>query len=163
MFHSIRWRIAAAFIALILVCIGGLSIYLLQFVQNNYLSNLELQLSNQARLVGDVAEPYFVSSQTSVDDVIRRLGEQIDARVTIIYKSGVVLGDSEEDPAAMENHSDRPEVIDALAGGVGSSIRYSTTLGCDMMYVAVPVMANDEVVGVSRVSAGIFWDCCLCL
>ena len=152
MFHSIRWRIAAAFIALILVCIGGLSVYLLQFVQDNYLSNLELQLSNQARLVGDVAEPYFVSSQTSIDVVTRKLGEQIDARVTIIDKSGVVLGDSEEDPAAMENHSNRPEVIDALSGGVGSSVRYSTTLGCDMMYVAVPVMLNDEVVGISRVA-----------
>jgi two-component system phosphate regulon sensor histidine kinase PhoR len=152
MFRSIRWRLATVFIVLIIVCIGGLSAYLVHFVRGNYLNNLESQLTNQARLVGDVSAPYFISGQISVDDIAKRLGEQINARVTIIDKSGVVLGDSDEDPATMENHGTRPEVIEALSSGVGSSIRYSTTLGRDMMYVAVPVTVNEEVVGFSRVS-----------
>jgi two-component system phosphate regulon sensor histidine kinase PhoR len=152
MFRSIRWRLATAFIVLIIVCIGGLSAYLVHFVRGNYLSNLESQLTNQARLVGDVSGPYFISGQTSVDDIAKMLGEQIDARVTIIDRSGVVLGDSDEDPATMENHGNRPEVIEALSSGVGSSIRYSTTLGRNMMYVAVPVTVNEEIVGISRVS-----------
>ncbi len=152
MFRSLRWRLAAAFIVLIIACIGGLSAYLVHFVRDNYLDNLQSQLTNQARLVGDVSGPYFVSGQTSVDDIAKRLGKQIGARVTIIDKSGVVLGDSDEDPATMENHSNRPEVIEALYSGVGSSIRYSTTLGHDMMYVAVPVTVNGEIVGFSRVS-----------
>jgi two-component system phosphate regulon sensor histidine kinase PhoR len=151
-FRSIQWRLAVALIVLIIVCIGGLSAYLLHFVRDSYLGNLESQLADEARLVGDVSGPYFVSGQTSVDDVAKRLGEQIDARVTIIDKSGVVLGDSDENPAVMENHGDRPEVIEALSSGVGSSIRYSTTLSRDMMYVAVPVTVNGEVVGVSRIS-----------
>ena len=152
MFRSIRWRIATAFIVLIIVCIGGLSAYLVHFVRDNYLSNLELQLANQAQLVGDASGPYFVSGQTSVDVIAKRLGEQIDARVTIIDKNGVVLGDSEENPAAMENHGNRPEVIEAISSGVGTSIHYSTTLGCDMIYVAVPVMVDGELGGISRVS-----------
>ena len=152
MFRSIKWRIATAFIVLIIICIGVLSTYLVRFVQSNYSSNLESQLTNQARLVGDASAPYFVSGQTSVDVIAKRLGEQIDARVTIIDKNGVVLGDSEENPAAMENHGNRPEVIDALSSGAGSSIRYSNTLDCDMMYVAVPVVVNGENVGISRIS-----------
>ena len=137
MFRSIRWQVATAFIVLIIVCIGGLSAYLAYFFRGDYLNNLELQLTNQARLVGDISGQYFVTGQTSVDDVAKRLGEEIDARVTIIDRSGVVLGDSDENPATMENHSNRPEVIEALSNGVGSSIRYSITLGCDMMHVAV--------------------------
>ena len=39
----------------------------------------------------------------------------------------------------MENHSNRPEVIAALASGVGQATRYSATLHENMMYVAVPV------------------------
>jgi two-component system phosphate regulon sensor histidine kinase PhoR len=152
MFRSIRWRLATAFIVLIIVSIGGLSAYLVHFVRGNYLDNLQSQLTNQARLVGDVSGPYFISGQTSVDDIAKRLGKQIGARVTIIDKSGVVLGDSDEDPATMENHSNRPEVIEAFSSGVGSSIRYSTTLGRDMMYVAVPVTVNEDVVGFSRVA-----------
>ena len=152
MFRSIRWRLATAFIVLIIVSIGGLSAYLVQFVRGNYLDNLESQLTNQARLVGDVSGPYFISGQTGVDDIAKRLGEQIETRVTIIDKSGVVLGDSDEDPAAMENHGNRLEVIEAFSSGTGSSIRYSITLGLDMMYVAVPVTVNEEVVGFSRVA-----------
>lgn len=36
MFHSIKWRIATAFVILIIVCLGGLSVYLSQFVEINY-------------------------------------------------------------------------------------------------------------------------------
>ncbi len=153
MFPSIRWRITVAFIVLIIVSIGGLSAYLVHFVRGNYLDNLELQLTSQAQLVGDTAETYFISGQTEeVDVVAKRLGQQIGARITVIDKDGVVLGDSDENPAAMENHGSRPEVIEAASSGVGSSIRYSTTLGCDMMYVAVPVIVNGDVVSISRIA-----------
>lgn len=153
MFRSIRWRIAIPFIILILVCIGGLSVYLVHFVRNNYLGNLASQLTSQARLAGDASESYFVSRQTEdIDTLAERLGEQVDARITIIDEGGVVLGDSEENPAEMENHGTRPEVIEALSSGVGSSIRYSATLGCEMMYVAVPITVTGELVGISRVS-----------
>lgn len=153
MFRSIRWRLATAFIVLIIISIGGLSTYLMHFVRGSYLSNLDSQLTHQAQLVGDVSDSYFANGQTDDIDVLaKRLGEQIDARITLIDKDGVVLGDSDENPAVMENHGDRPEVIEALSTGAGSSIRYSTTLGCDMMYVAVPVTMNGEVVGIARVS-----------
>lgn len=153
MFHSIRWRIAITFVVLILVCIGGLSACLLHFVKGNYLSNLRIQLTSQAHLVSSASKPYLDSRQTeSIDALSKRLGAKINARITIIDKDGVVLGDSEQDPITMENHNNRPEVIEALSCRVGSSTRYSTTLGLDMMYIAVPIMINDEVASISRVS-----------
>ena len=153
MFRSIRWRIAIAFAVLIVVCIGGLSAYLSHFFREDYVNNLKTQLTDQAWLVADSAAPYFASGQPSeTNDLAERVGRQISARVTIIDKDGRVVGDSEEDPATMDNHSDRPEVKQALAGGVGSSLRHSETLRYDMMYVAVPISTNDEVVGVARVS-----------
>jgi two-component system phosphate regulon sensor histidine kinase PhoR len=153
MFKSVRWRIAVTFVSLILVCLGGLSAYLLHFVEGNYLDNLREQLTSQAQLVGDASEPYLDSEQIgSIETLAERLGDKIDARVTIIDAKGVVLGDSEKDPATMENHSNRPEAIEALSQGAGSSIRYSTTLGCDMMYVAVPITIDSEIVGIARVS-----------
>jgi two-component system, OmpR family, phosphate regulon sensor histidine kinase PhoR len=38
----------------------------------------------------------------------------------------------------MENHANRPEVREARAGSVGSSVRHSATLDRDFCYVAVP-------------------------
>lgn len=153
MFRSIRWRIAVAFVVLLVACIGGLSAYLSHFFRDDYVSNLRTQLTDQSWLVADSAAPYFANGQTSeVNALAVRLGQQISTRVTIIDKDGNVVGDSEEDPATMDNHSDRPEVKQALAGGVGSSIRHSDTMGYDMMYVAVPISTNGEIVGVARVS-----------
>jgi len=153
MFRSIRWRIAVAFAVLLVACIGGLSAYLSHFFREDYVSNLRTQTTDQSWLVADSATPYFANGQTSeVNALAVRVGQQISARVTIIDKDGKVVGDSEEDPATMDNHADRPEVKQALAGGVGSSIRYSDTLRYDMMYVAVPISTNGEIVGVARVS-----------
>jgi two-component system phosphate regulon sensor histidine kinase PhoR len=39
----------------------------------------------------------------------------------------------------IENHADRPEVRQAMAGGVGSTVRRSVTVGRDLLYVAVPL------------------------
>jgi two-component system phosphate regulon sensor histidine kinase PhoR len=152
-FRSIRWRIGIVFAVLIIACISGLGTYLSHITRSDHLDTLRTQLSNQAQLIGDDSAPYFSGNQTGdLDALAKRLGKQIGERITIINKDGVVLGDSEEDPTTMDNHATRPEVIEALSKGTGSSIRYSVTLRYNMMYVAVPITSNGEVVGISRVS-----------
>ena len=153
MFRSIRWRIGIVFAVLIIACISGLGAYLSHLTRDDHLDTLRVQLTDQALLIGDSSAPYFAGNQTqSLDALSKRLGEQIGARITIIDKDGVVLADSEEDPATLDNHSNRPEVIEALSQGTGSSIRYSSTLGYSMMYVAVPITSNGGVAGVARVA-----------
>jgi two-component system phosphate regulon sensor histidine kinase PhoR len=61
------------------------------------------------------------------------------ARVTVIARDGTVLADSQHDPDSMDNHGARPEVLEALAGRTGASVRHSATLNVDLYYVAVPV------------------------
>jgi two-component system phosphate regulon sensor histidine kinase PhoR len=153
MFRSIRWRIAAVFAVVVVLCILGLSLYLARFVRNEHIDNLKVQLADQAWIVADSSAPYFVIDETAELNVLAvRLGDLISGRVTIVAGDGIVLGDSQEDPAGMENHSDRPEIHQALTGTVGTSIRRSETLGRDMMYVAVPVEAGSTIVGAARVS-----------
>jgi two-component system phosphate regulon sensor histidine kinase PhoR len=78
------------------------------------------------------------------------LGKITSTRLTVILASGKVAGDSQEDPQGMDNHADRPEFRQAMAGRVGVSTRFSFTLGHDMMYVAVPWRQKDQPVGVVR-------------
>jgi two-component system phosphate regulon sensor histidine kinase PhoR len=52
----------------------------------------------------------------------------------------------------MTNHSDRPEVIQALSSGVGSISRFSHTLGYDMLYTAVRVEENGQDLALIRVA-----------
>ena len=153
MFRSIRWRIAVAFALLIVACISGLGIYLADSARSDHLDTLRTELTAEARLIADSSTTFFAGNQTGgLDALAKRLGEQIGARITIINGDGAVLGDSKEDPATLDNHADRPEVIEALSMGTGYSIRYSATLGYQMMYVAVPIQADGDIAGVARVS-----------
>jgi two-component system phosphate regulon sensor histidine kinase PhoR len=52
----------------------------------------------------------------------------------------------------MENHSHRLEVVEALQGKTGKSVRFSSTANEDMLYVAVPIEKNGKITGVIRTS-----------
>jgi len=133
---------------------GMLGLYLANSTRSSQLDNLRSQLENEARITAEASSPGFLSQDKKgvLDALAKRLGEQTDTRVTLIALDGTVLGDSEEDPAIMENHAIRPEIRDALGTGSGESTRYSTTLGQKMMYVAVPISHQGEVLGIARVS-----------
>jgi len=73
-----------------------------------------------------------------LDPLIDELGTLAEARITLVTRDGIVLGDSDEDPAAMVNHAERPEIKAALSGQVGTALRWSTTVGKEMLYVALP-------------------------
>ena len=63
-------------------------------------------------------------------------------RVTLIDKDGLVLFDNEADPAQMENHAGRPEIVEAFQTGTGSSSRSSATIGETSIYYAVKLNDN---------------------
>jgi len=153
MFRSIQWRITIWFVLLVIVGMTALGAYLTSSVRNSQLSNLREQLENEAKITAEVSSPDFVNQEiNNLDALAKKLGSQIGARITLIDLNGTVLGDSDEDPSTMENHSTRPEIKDALSSGVGESTRYSTTIGKQMMYVAVPITSQGEVLGIARVA-----------
>ena len=79
-------------------------------------------------------------------------GMASQTRVTVILPSGRVIGDTMEEPRRMDNHGDRPEVIEAMSGSVGTAIRFSATVKKEFMYVAIPAKKDDQGVTVVRTS-----------
>jgi two-component system phosphate regulon sensor histidine kinase PhoR len=74
----------------------------------------------------------------AVDRLCKDLGKLTSFRFTVVLPGGKVIGDSLKDPATMDNHGNRPEIREALAGRRGAAVRTSRSLGLKMMYVAVP-------------------------
>lgn len=66
-------------------------------------------------------------------------------RLTIIDPSGVVLYESARDKEGMENHGQRPEVMEAFQDGESSSERTSATLGYASYYYAVKSPSGNVV------------------
>jgi two-component system phosphate regulon sensor histidine kinase PhoR len=153
MFRDIRWRIAVPYVILILVVMGGLVIYVSRVGREAQIQILQDSLLVEARGLADLARPLVIESDAELAaELAERWSELVDRRVTIIAADGLVLGESDEDPAQMDNHLDRPEVRQAMVSGDGSSIRYSQTLEVDMLYAAAPVLAGGEIVGFARVA-----------
>lgn len=95
------------------------------------------QLEQQAMLLAATME------NTSPDDDVeslRKLSHDIhgtfENRITYIGQDGTVLFDNEADPATMENHLGREEVVAAKQSGTGTAIRESYTMSEMTVYCA---------------------------
>ena len=78
-----------------------------------------------------------------------------EVRITWVDNKGRVLADSSvpfEDIGSLDNHAARPEVRDAASPRAGVSVRYSGTLGRDMIYAAKPLFPEDRQSPVVRVA-----------
>ncbi|MFK4997247.1 hypothetical protein ACI2OX_05530 [Bacillus sp. N9] len=124
-------------------------------MKNTYFDLKENQLIRTANLTLKVIEMDKESlSEEQLEEKIVALASTIAARVTIIDRDGAVIADSEDDHEQMENHSNRPEFQQVINENKrsGLSIRYSNTLGYSMMYVAIPVVNDQQITGVIRTS-----------
>ena len=105
---------------------------------------LARRLLAEARVAAD-ALPW--ARGAALDQACARLAGDLGVRLTVIAADGRVLGESTRASAALESHADRPEVRAALAAGTGRSVRYSSTVGAELLYVA----HRQEDAGAARV------------
>ncbi len=156
MFSSgIRNRLIASFLLLIGATLLALGSYILWFFHENNTERLAGGLLTEARVAEQFLHPYMRGprEKASLETLLRELATTVDHRITVIDKDGVVVADSWENPATMENHRQRPEVADALTAGQGSAIRHSSTVGENFLYIAIPMRDGAETTGVIRVAA----------
>lgn len=65
------------------------------------------------------------------------VGNLTETRITLADADGNVLFDSQADPKTMENHSNRPEFIQARKEGYGEQVRFSDTFSKQTFYYAL--------------------------
>lgn len=78
-----------------------------------------------------------------------------ETRVTLIEHDGTVLYDNTANVALLDNHSLRPEVMQALEAGEGQSGRFSDTLQEETLYHAIR-LENGSVLRLAGVQASIW-------
>ena len=123
------------------------------------------QLEQQVMLLAATME-----NTSPNDDVesLRKLSHDIhgtfENRITYIGQDGTVLFDNEADPATMENHLGREEVVAAKQSGTGTAIRESYTMS-EMTVYCARVIGYDCIVRVAGTMdtvaariAGMWWE-----
>ncbi len=152
--HSLHWRIALAYTALIFVTMGVVSVYLVNFIRDTFVANLERRLEQEASLLSESASHLFGDpiDLPGLRAITERTGEIIDARVTLLDSDGVVLTDSSEDPVAMDSFANRPEFRSALSLGASKGSRRNAASGEDVFYFAGQIQSGGAPVGVALIA-----------
>ncbi len=146
-------QIYSAFLAMMILSLLAAGWYLAILMKSEHIKDVETTLRTLAEMIRTTHPGAIASCDGAALAKIFRDRLPDSLRLTVVASDGRVLYDSEKDAALMENHSDRPEIIQALAEGRGCSVRFSTTLSQDIMYYAVPVPAEGKAVAVVRTAA----------
>ncbi|EOM1708455.1 two-component system histidine kinase PnpS [Listeria monocytogenes] len=150
-------KIGLSFFILFFVVMVIVGIFSGELMKSTYLNMKENQLEDDAKILLQTTNMENLDldkDAATIQKSLDPLGEDIDARITVIDSKGDVVADTKKDPQKLDNHMNRPEVTDILKKGesVGISIRESDSLGYSMLYVAVPVKHQSKTDGVLRIS-----------
>ncbi len=147
------WRVYSVSLAGILLALAATAWHanhsLLYFHQEQVAAEL---LSRANVLASEVGTGSLDKDTEQIDRHCKEFGRLTQTRVTVILPDGKVIGDSDNNPASMESHSNRPEIEEALKGRTGRSVRFSDTTRRTLMYLAIPMRRDGEVVAVVRAS-----------
>jgi len=144
------WKLFASFaaVAVLTGLIVGWQIE--SRLEQGLLADLQAGLRTHCRILAPfVREVFEGEHHDRLQPELERL-KQSGVRITLILPDGRVVGDSDEDPRNMDDHSSRPEVVQARQESLGSSRRFSHTVGEDMQYEALRVDGPGGILGFVR-------------
>ena len=136
--NRVFFKLLGAFLLVIIACTLTLDLSVRRYWERSLLAEIERSMRQKVEMFSERVQ--YDKSQT-ITEITKQVSVSAGARATVIDSKGVVLADSEADPAKMDNHAtpSRPEVLAALRGEMGMSSRWSRTIGIDFLYVAAPI------------------------
>jgi len=147
------WRLFPSYLLITLISLLAASWYASEAMRQFFLDQTTADLKARAALLEKQIKGLLSPLRPeTIDTICKEAGRLSATRITIILPDGTVIGDSRETPSLMDNHANRPEIITALNGQAGQSLRFSNTLMQRMLYVAVPIRDRQGVVAVLRTS-----------
>ena len=149
----IFFRLFFGFLTLIAVFSSTFIYYNFNTTKQHYLESFRNDLYNLNITISDDIQKYLINKDTlALVNTINKIGKSLEIRITIIGIDGVVIADSKADTKSMDNHLKRPEVIQSISNGTGSSLRYSATTKDEMLYVSSKITHNGQTIGFVRTS-----------
>lgn len=124
-----RIFISMSLMAILTVVLSVTALSLIMYQQLT--EDMERELSNQALYLQAGV------SESGADYLNKIEGADRESRITLIDSAGKVHFDNRAVAETMENHSDRPEVKEAITSGRGHDVRLSETVGSYTYYFAL--------------------------
>jgi two-component system phosphate regulon sensor histidine kinase PhoR len=142
--RKLIWHIYPWVLLITLLPLLAIILYTSNTGRELFMNGTRADLLNQARILqNSVTRLLEQDRPDEIDRLCKETGAVSSTRFTVILPDGRVIGDSQKNPGSMDFHGNRPEILNALKTGTGSSERYSATLNHQMMYVALR-LSNQE-------------------
>ncbi len=129
-----------------------ITLFTINTVKQWHINSLVKELKKNSILIEPIIKNYLNNKPEDLTEYITKLDKKIHTRITIIKNDGEVISDSQSEPEKMENHGERPEVLQAFKNKYAYNIRFSTTKMSKMLYFAIPLKTDDSIFGVLRTS-----------
>ena len=146
---GLRTRLFAISMFPVIAVAIGLDLFFIMRTQKEVENEALNELDRLSKAIAVGLERNKARETTEASRFVKEVALSSGLRVTLIAPDGLVLADSEvpdDKWSKMDNHRFRPEVMEALSKGFGSSVRYSNTLSAPLIYVARVVEAQDGAV-----------------
>ncbi len=145
-------RLYAGYVVIIVLTTLIVGVLVSRQVTQNSTREIHQSLAVRSELLSEIAREALLKRAGSLQQTVIELGRKTGSRLTIISTDGVVIADSRESPSNMDNHRQRPEIVEADRMGSAITSRYSETLQQQMIYRAVTVVDQGRNIGFVRVS-----------
>jgi two-component system phosphate regulon sensor histidine kinase PhoR len=151
------WHLFAAFGVLLCLAVGVLGMLVAGYVERNQMRDIEQRLLDKTLLFESLLRLYAQDPKAAPadQDLLKKLAalpRELPTRITFLDADGLVLADSSPRASREDPHGFRPEVDEARRLGRGVSVRNSTTVLEELMYVAQRCDIAGSPVGYLRVS-----------
>jgi signal transduction histidine kinase len=148
---TLRNQLLGAFAYVLLLIIVALEVPLALNLAKRIDAEVKNEAASQAFIVAANASGQM-DNTAQLRKLVRSSGSELGARVIVVGPRGGLLADSTVAAPPKVSYASRPEIAAALRGSREQGERHSDTLGQDLLYTAVPITNNGEVVGAARVT-----------
>jgi signal transduction histidine kinase len=149
-------RFLATYVALAVVVLASLEIPLgIQYGRSerrDMTGRIEQDALTMATFAEDTLESGLRTPPPGLVRVAQGYQRDPGGRVVIVDRNGFGLLDTSPPAPGRRSFASRPEIASALQGNVASGTRHSSTLGTDVIYVAVPISSGGVVRGAVRIT-----------
>ncbi|MDD4951397.1 MAG: ATP-binding protein [Desulfovibrionaceae bacterium] len=137
---SFRNRLVLAFWAVLFLALLGPALYFGHRIKSEVREEAVQEVARQLRALDwTLGHAGGARDLRWLDATIKGLAARLDMRITYIADGGQVLADSAfslDRVGELENHAARPEVLEARRAPMGASLRYSASVGGELIYAA---------------------------
>lgn len=152
-----RLRFVGSIVSVTLLVLATLLIPLAWYLHASAFAQTQTELEKNAFALASRANAMLWSptpeNTAYVESVARAYADASGARVVITDDQGIARVTTDADAGDVgSTFSNRPEIEQALSGQIATGERYSQSTGAHLLYVAVPALSGERVLGAVRIT-----------